>query len=153
MYCVSCGTAVTPGLSYCNRCGANLSRKDTTANWLTRMAVENLVWAIVAMATLGIGAAIALIGLLKHYLNLPDMVIIAIAFLGATPFLGAEILFIIMLMRAISTKPVHPAPQLQHPLTKELENAPVRELPEPAMSVVEQTTRTLEAVPRHRKPD
>ena len=27
MYCSSCGTAVNPGLSYCNHCGAELNRK------------------------------------------------------------------------------------------------------------------------------
>ena len=28
MYCVNCGTPVTQGLSYCNRCGANLRERS-----------------------------------------------------------------------------------------------------------------------------
>jgi hypothetical protein len=119
---------------------------------LSKMAAENLVWAIVAMATLGIGAAIALIALLKHNLNLADGAIVMIAFAAASPFLLAELVFIWTLLRSMRTTTEASMPsRVKGTQTQELEGTPPRSLAEPMMSVVEQTTRTLEAIPRKRQ--
>ena len=154
MYCASCGNFLTPGLSYCNRCGANLVEKETTTGKLSNVAAENLVWAIVGMATLGIGAVIALIALMKFNLNLADALIVLLAFAAAVPFLLGELAFIWMLFRSMRTSnPATTQSQIKGPQTRELEGASPRSLVEPAMSVVDQTTRTLEAVPRGRQRD
>ncbi len=154
MYCASCGNVLTPGLSYCNRCGANLVEKESTAVKLSKMAIENLVWAIVAMATLGIGATIALMALMKFNLNLADALIVLIAFAAATPFILAELVFIWMLLRAMrTTNEITMQTQIKGPQTRELEGTSPRSLNEPVISVVEQTTRTLETVPRRRQPE
>jgi hypothetical protein len=108
----------------------------------------------VAMATLGIGAAIALIALLKLNLNLADALIVIIAFAAATPFLLGELVFIWMLFRAMrTTNEIGMQSQVKGSQTRELEGAQPGSLGEPMMSVVEQTTRTLEAVPRKRQTD
>src|SRR5262245_34975584 len=144
MYCSTCGTVLTPGLSYCNRCGVSLVEKESPAVKLSKMAMENLVWAIVAMATLGIGAVIALIALLTHNLHLSDKHVIMIAFAAAVPFLIAELVFILTLFRAMDTSTEISTPGIaKRTQTRELDEAPPRALAEPMMSVVDQTTRTL----------
>ncbi|MEK6301273.1 MAG: hypothetical protein AABO41_11165 [Acidobacteriota bacterium] len=61
MYCPSCGTLLTPGLSYCNRCGANQSvNKGSAADESPEKAALLMVWAIVgvtlSMAAIMLGA-------------------------------------------------------------------------------------------------
>ena len=52
MYCPSCGTAITQGLNYCNRCGANLV--PVTNAPVSRLV--GLVWSIpLAMALITLG--------------------------------------------------------------------------------------------------
>lgn len=150
MYCASCGTTLVQGLSYCNRCGANLAPKESGESKLAKMGAENLVWAIVAMATLGIGAVIALIALMKNVLNLPDALIVILAFSSAVPFLIAEILFIIMLLREMKGPDERASGRLTQTATREIESPHVHSLAEPPLSVAEHTTRTLETVPRKR---
>jgi hypothetical protein len=117
------------------------------------MAMENLVWAIVAMATLGIGAVIALIALLTHNLHLSDKHVIMIAFAAAVPFLIAELVFILTLFRAMETSGISTPSIAKRTQTRELDGASPHVLAEPMMSVVDQTTRTLEVAPRRRQTD
>src|SRR6266403_1796878 len=66
MYCFSCGTAVTPGLSYCNRCGAEVGPKERSANKLSELSPGLLVCAIVVVTIGGLGAIITLLMVLKE---------------------------------------------------------------------------------------
>ena len=55
MYCPSCGTELTPELSYCNRCGANL-KPISNQSGVPPTKLIRAAWAIsmaVALVTLG----------------------------------------------------------------------------------------------------
>jgi uncharacterized membrane protein YvbJ len=54
MYCSKCGKAVTPGLSYCNHCGARLS--ETKGDNITK----NLLFFMTAVFVFGLVAIIFL---------------------------------------------------------------------------------------------
>lgn len=146
MYCASCGTAMTPGLSYCKRCGAELSAKEIRGDKLTEAPIESLVWAIVAMAVVGVGATIGLMAVMKEVLHLENGLILGAALLSFLPFLAAEILFIWLILRQ-RVRSYEPA-RAKGATTRELEVAQPRGLPEPASSVTEHTTHTLDPVRR-----
>ena len=61
MYCSSCGTTVTPGLSYCNHCGAKLNgAKGDGITKSSEVKPETLVGAIATVFIFGLGAIIGL---------------------------------------------------------------------------------------------
>ena len=69
MYCSSCGAAVAPALSYCNRCGAKMggvtaSQTDSVA----LLSLDSLVWAIVGVYVFGLGAIMGLLAVMKQVL-------------------------------------------------------------------------------------
>ena len=63
MYCSSCGGALTEGLSYCNRCGANLSlSKAGGAKPLAEKSAEPIVWGVWALVVVTIALAGIMLG-------------------------------------------------------------------------------------------
>ncbi|MBC7909391.1 MAG: hypothetical protein H7Y30_02760 [Pyrinomonadaceae bacterium] len=65
MYCPTCGTAMAQELSYCNRCGANLSAlKEGGVSKSTAKSVESMVWAIVINTATILGIMIAVMALM-----------------------------------------------------------------------------------------
>lgn len=70
MYCSSCGTAISPNLKYCNRCGARLTRaneddivksaekrlydESVDLFWVTVIGLGLILGGIVVMKTLGL---------------------------------------------------------------------------------------------------
>src|SRR5438309_9498820 len=98
MYCFSCGTAVNPGLSYCNRCGAEVGAKERGANKLSELSAASLVWAIVAITTVGVGAILAFLGQLKEAPQFAGQ-IMGFSVLSLLVVLATEILFIWLLLR------------------------------------------------------
>jgi hypothetical protein len=149
MYCLSCGTAVTPNLSYCNHCGARLSRaKGDGVTKSSELKAETLVGAIAAVFIFGLGAIIGLMAAMKYVFNQRDDLGLIIFFtsLSFLIMVAVEGVFIRMLLgrkrsaEAGNTKP------FEEQAAKELDDAKARVLPEPASSVTEHTTRTLEPV-------
>ena len=53
MYCSACGSPVTPGLKFCNRCGTSLG-KNLDEKKEGRVAA-GLIWAVVMVALFGLG--------------------------------------------------------------------------------------------------
>ena len=51
MYCSACGTPLTPGLSYCNRCGASLKEHAQSKS----SAIPAFLTAITLIAIVGLG--------------------------------------------------------------------------------------------------
>jgi hypothetical protein len=157
MYCSSCGSAVTPGLSYCNRCGAEVGTKLSTKKAGATKGSEfpeSLVWAIVAVSVGGLSLIIGLMAVMKHELHFNDGLILMFSLLSFVLMLGAEVVFIWLLLswRAKSAaRETADTTQLKASATKELGEPQQRFLAEPALSVTEQTTRTLEPVQRDRK--
>jgi uncharacterized paraquat-inducible protein A len=150
MYCASCGAAMTPGLSYCNRCGANkLSQVPIEATPDVAKQTEYLimlVWAIVTVAVVGVGAPIGLMALMKEVLHLENGLILVGALLSFLPFLAAEIVFIWLVLRSRSGSAGFA--RAKGATTRELEEAQPRALTEPASSITEHTTHTLDPVSR-----
>ncbi len=143
MFCSSCGAAVAPGLSYCNRCGGELASKERGRSKL-EMPLESLVWAILAVAIVGVGANIGLMALMKESLHAENGLILGFSLLAFLPFLVAEAVFIWLLLRSQrSPKPQRDLISTRGGATNELDAAP-RALQEPSPSVTEHTTHTLE---------
>jgi hypothetical protein len=153
MYCSSCGAAMTQGLSYCNRCGANLKLSESLAP-STKPA--GLIWVItfgIAMMGLPFPAFIVIFALIKElkeagfpleYL----MVLAAISLL--TVFGAVEMLsrFLPPLVKAYlqSGEPVESKKsELNGRTPAQLEAAR-----EPASSITENTTRAFEPSYRER---
>jgi hypothetical protein len=146
MYCSSCGAAAIAGLSYCNRCGAELAAKEPGANKLSELSPGLVVCAIVAVTFVGLGSIIALLALLKQSPEFAG-VIMGFSALSFLLVLAAEIVFIWLLLRPkTGKKEAGDLTQHKGPALKELRMAHERVLPEPASSVTEHTTRTLEPV-------
>lgn len=143
MYCASCGTAITPGLSYCKRCGVELAVQESRGNKLSQVPMESLVWAIVAVAIVGVGANIGLMAVMKEVLHLESGLILGAAALSFLPFLAAEILFIWMMLRSLTGRAGEIA-RVRGATTRELEGSQPRALQEPASSITEHTTHTLD---------
>ena len=143
MFCSSCGAAVTPGLSYCNRCGFELGSKERGKNKLD-MPLEYLVWAIVTVAVVGIGANIGLMALMKESLHFENGLILGVSLVAFLPFIAIEAAFLWLLLR--SQQSANQPRDLISPravATNELDTAP-RSLKEPSLSITEHTTRGLE---------
>ena len=134
MYCSTCGKSVTPGLSYCNHCGARLS--EAKGDNLTK----NLLFFMTAVFVFGLGAIIFLMMALKMVFGPENMgLIISFTMLSFLIMLSVEGVFVWMLLgRKKDAKEA----------AKELGEAKARSLPEPVFSVTDHTTRTLEPVDR-----
>jgi hypothetical protein len=151
MYCSSCGAAVTQGLSYCNRCGNNLSlvRGDGTTKPRESPAAigVDIFWTTVFGLALIFGGTVAL----KAF-DLREALIIAYMVLSSLAFVG---LYVMDLWRFIrfyrSSQGMSATAQVEKFDTKELRGAGTRVLPEPASSVTDNTTRSLEPSYRQQK--
>jgi len=144
MYCSTCGKAVTPGLSYCNHCGAKLSgAKGDSITKSSEVRPESLVAAIAALFIFGLAAIIVLMMATKFVFGPENLgLVIAFTLLSFLIMLAVEGVFVWMLLgRKKGAKEA----------AKELGEAKARMLPEPALSVTEHTTRTLETVDRDGK--
>jgi len=141
---------MTPGLSYCNRCGANklsqVGMESTPGADKQTEYLIMLVWAIVSVAVVGIGAPIGLMAVMKEVLHLENGLILGAALLSFLPFLAAEIVFIWLVLRARSGS--GDIARAKAATTRELEETHPHALPEPASSITEHTTHTLDPVRR-----
>jgi len=143
MYCSTCGTLLDTKLNYCNRCGARIEKLATAEN---TSSSQNLSIGLGFVGLGGLGLTVGLIAiLLNKNVVIEAVVILAMLFL-ATIF-GITFLMIRQLSRMkmpatgeqISEKPN--LVQLGATNTAQLE-----EYRQPAQSVTENTTRTLEEV-------
>ena len=154
MYCSSCGGTVAQDLRYCNHCGAALSgTRVKSVSKPSELFPESLIWAIVAVFTIGLGCTIALMAVMKDY-NFEKGLILAFTSMVLLLTLAVEAVFIFMLWgRSGSNKTAEVVDnaQLKQQETKQLDAPPARELSEPVPSITEHTTRAFEPIPRERK--
>lgn len=154
MYCQTCGASFPAGLSYCNRCGAELNAKQVELQKTPDTMPESLIWAIVSVAVVGMGIVIALMALMKQLLGVHSVeTILLISLLSFIPFAIAETVFIWMLVRLQRKQPDGYLIEGRTHATKELPAANDALLSARPGSVVEQTTRNLEPVLRERRID
>jgi hypothetical protein len=140
MYCSTCGSLINTELNYCNRCGARVDKLVTAEN---SSATGYLSMATGFVGLGGLGLTVGLIAmLLKNGVVIEAVVMLALAFLAAV--FGMTFLMIRQISQMSNALP--PAkkvafenPQLNSPNMAQLEDAR-----QPAASVTENTTRTLE---------
>ena len=142
MYCANCGTPRTQGLSYCNRCGADLrERAEASTN---NRAIAAFLTAITMIGVGGLGIMLAGALVLRRGAGLSQELIGL--FMLFTFFIVSITEF--MLVRNLSKlsssderKNYLPAPS---PTQHDLRLPQGTPLGEPVGSVTENTTRTLE---------
>jgi uncharacterized paraquat-inducible protein A len=152
MYCSSCGMAVSPSLSYCNRCGAELNAKDRSPNKRSEASQESLVWALTSVTIVGIGAVIGLMAVMKQVAGFNTGLIVAFSLLVFLAFLGVDSVIIWLLLRpSREAREAYFRTQHAELTTNELAESKARVLPEPSFSVTDHTTHTLESAERKRR--
>ena len=151
MYCSGCGSPITPGLSFCNRCCTGLRERSERGESKSAIAIPVLVTAmvVVALATMGLmlGGPIAL----KREGGFGEELIVLFMFLIFFTAAFTEIFLYRQLGRL--TKPTSQPLALPVPVSMPTEfRAPQPlSLAEPAASVTENTTRTLEYTREERR--
>jgi len=146
MYCQFCGTPRVQGLSYCNRCGADLrERKESVSTG----AISAMLTSITMLGVGGLGAMLAGALVLKKAGLSQELIGVFMLFtfliVSVTEFMLVKNLS--KLTSASENKnPLLPAP----PMHQEMRLPPASSLGEPVPSVVENTTRTLDYVRRER---
>ncbi|MCM3905149.1 MAG: zinc ribbon domain-containing protein [Pyrinomonadaceae bacterium] len=148
MYCSGCGSPIAPGLSFCNRCGTSLKERSEVKH----------VGAIGAIVTAMVVVAIAAMGLLlggpialKREGGFGEELIVLFMFLTFFICAFSEIFLYRQLGRLTSAKRDHmvlPAPAV---MPAEFRAPQPLSLAEPAASVTENTTRTLEYAREERR--
>ena len=140
MYCSSCGAPITSGLSFCNRCGANLKDRSSSQNM---GPISAFLTAIVILGVVGLGILLGWSLVLRKEANLP-FELIGCFMLFTFLIVGViEFMLVRQLARvtgAVDDRRMLPPAQPLH----ELRPASVSNLAEPIGSVTENTTRTLE---------
>jgi hypothetical protein len=150
MYCSSCGSAIPPGLSYCNRCGADLRKEEgAIANTSAGSPPDSLVWGIVAVTTVGLCAVVALMVIMKEVLHFSGGLIAGFSAATFLSFVLVDALFAFLLLRSkqLGNQSAE-TPQLKESFKAQLPAAQTSEFAEPVSSVTDHTTRTLESMKR-----
>jgi len=144
MYCANCGTPLTQGLSYCNRCGANLKERPEVSTG----AISAFLTAITLIGAIGLGVMFGGALVLRRGALLSQE-LIGVFMLFTFLITGmVEIMLVRNLSKLTSAnekKNYFPAPQ---PVPQDLRLTQGMSLGEPVSSVTENTTRTLEYIRR-----
>ena len=152
MYCSSCGSPGPDGLSYCNRCGADLRPKESSVAKRREASPDSLVWGMVGVTTVGLGAVIALMVIMKEVVHSNEGLINGFAAMTFLAFLLIDALFAWLLLRSKkSARDNIDVVQLKETIRAELQAAQTSGLAGPASSVTDHTTRTLEPVESRRQ--
>jgi hypothetical protein len=140
MYCSSCGNAITPGLTFCNRCGARLEEKSEP---IRTVPITAFLTAITLIGICGLGIMLGGSLVLRNGAGMPfDLVALFMLFTFLTVVL-TEVMLIRNLSKLTGSKETkrHFTPAQQPPL--ELRPPSAQSFVEPLGSVTENTTRTL----------
>lgn len=144
MYCANCGTPLTQGLSYCNRCGANLRERSEVSTG----AISAFLTAITLIAICGLGIMFGGALVLRRGANLSQE-LIGFFMLFTFMIVGMTEIYLIRnlskLTSASEKKNYFPAPSA---VPQDLRLSQGMPLGEPVSSVTENTTRTLEYIRR-----
>ncbi len=150
MYCPNCGKIVNQKLKYCNGCGERLSKaseidKDCTPGKM----LDNILTTLFLVVMFGLGILVGLVAVLLGNNVEPKFVMfIAIAYLGAV--FGICYTLLSQVPKLIDAKLKSSAASHESVEPQQLERlttAQLEEYREPAVSVTEHTTRTLDKVP------
>jgi len=144
MYCATCGTPLTQGLSYCNRCGTSLRERSGTNTG----AIGAFLTAITLIGVGGLALMFAGALVLRRGANLSQE-LIGFFMLFAFLIVGmVEVMLVKNLSKLMGEKEkknYFPAPQN---VSNDLRLPQATPFGEPVSSVTENTTRTLEYLRR-----
>jgi predicted nucleic acid-binding Zn ribbon protein len=139
MYCSACGTPVTAGLSYCNRCGMNLKERDERRQ---TGAITAFLAAITLIGTIGMGIMLGGTLSLTTEAHLKEELV---GFFMLFTFLIIAITEILLVRQLSRLTGANRAKTIDTPaMPSEFRPPQPRTLAEPLPSVTENTTRTLE---------
>ena len=146
MFCPNCGTPRTQGLSYCNRCGADLrERRDSSHTG----AIGAVLTAITLLGIVGLGIMLGGALVLRKEAGLSQELIGVFMLFTFLIVVLTEFMLVRNLSKLISStaenKNYFPAAP---PMHQEMRLPPARNLGEPVPSVTENTTHTLDYVRR-----
>ena len=140
MYCASCGTQLTQGLSYCNRCGFNL-RDRTHSN---TGSITAFLTAITILGIVGLGIMIGGPLVLRREAELSQELIGVFMLFAFLIVSVTEFMLVRNLSRLSAPKEDQNRPLMQPPIHPDLRLPQTTNIGEPVPSVTENTTRTLE---------
>ena len=141
MYCSACGSHIAPGLSFCNRCGTSLKGRSDSAH---PGAIAAIVTAMVVLAVAAMGLLLGGPIALKREGGFDGDLIVLFMFLTFFICALSEI-FLYRQLGRITNSRREPTAQLSSPIMPvEFRSPQPLSLAEPAASVTENTTRTLE---------
>lgn len=155
MYCSNCGKIINKDLSFCNHCGFRLPGKETEQ--MTNLPLSSfnfLVAAMIGVPIAGTGVIIALLSVMKRGLGFGDEMIGAVILMSFILLMIAEVGLLWLLWMNTRKKKDLDGP-VQRPLSGR-DDVVIKGLPESSIdpvastpySVTDETTRTLDAVPR-----
>ena len=148
MFCPNCGTPRTQGLSYCNRCGADLRERKESGH---TVAISVLLTAITLIGLIGLGIMIGGSLTLRREAGLSQDLIGVFMLFVFLVISVTEFMLVRNLSKLISSttekKNYFPAAP---PVQQEMRLPPARNLGEPVPSVTENTTHTLDYARRER---
>jgi hypothetical protein len=146
MFCSTCGTTITPGLSFCNRCGASLKERTETT-----VRTGAVIAFLIAITIIGIGGLGIMLGgalTLKKEAGLSDDVVGMFMFFTFIIVCITEFFLVRQLSKLVGSKEPKrvslPSPATMPNELRASQAVQPRGLPEAMPSVTENTTRTLE---------
>lgn len=151
MYCSACGAAVTPGLSYCNRCGEKLNR-DESVGKSSEVRPESLIFAMMATFVFGLGIITVMMAVMKVILSFNVPLVLGFGLFSFLIMLILEGVFISLLLRRRRNPESSDDVAQMKRATKELDAAQTQFLPQDRASVTEHTTRAFDPIYSERTP-
>jgi predicted nucleic acid-binding Zn ribbon protein len=147
MYCSNCGTPVTNGVSFCNRCGKGLRERTESKS---SYAITAFLTAITSIGIVGLGIMLGGSLVLRKEAGLPVELVGFFMLFTFVIVAMIEIMLVRNLSKLISSaERTHSLPTAPQPLL-ELRPPTTTEFGEPIGSVTDNTTRTLEYARRDR---
>ena len=143
MYCSACGSPITAGLSFCNRCGMSL--KERSGESKASFPIFALVFGMILVAIAAMGFLLGGPMVLRTEGKFESDFIVLFMLLTFIITAFTEIFLYRQLSRLTSQPKLPVAPPVSAPaLQAEYYSPQPRALAEPLPSVTENTTRTLE---------
>ena len=147
MYCQTCGNQLTPGLSYCPRCGAGQSLvRSASLPPPPTISPDSLIWAVVVSTVVVLSLILGGIIALKNS-GLGDELVWTFVMVCLLALVGVDAMLLRLLQGLRKeARGVIQDEHLREVAPRQVREAGVGALGEPAASVTEQTTREFEHV-------
>ncbi|HEX6044602.1 MAG TPA: zinc ribbon domain-containing protein [Pyrinomonadaceae bacterium] len=147
MFCQFCGTPRAQGLSYCNRCGADLRERKESSH---TPAITAMLISITLVGLIGLGIMLGGAVTLRKEANLSQELIGVFMLFAFLVISVTEFMLVRNLSKLVSSATDNKTHLLSAPMQQDLRLPAAGSMGEPVPSVVENTTRTLDYVRRER---